>query len=163
MKKMLVAALAGGALLIAGTPALAQTVKPALGPYGYGKVKLGMSFKQAKATGKVALKWGDKDSGCSGWDLKAYPTGKDSVGLYISKRRGVAVIFAAKGMKTPEGVGIGSTMKQVKAAYPKVRTPRGLNPHVSVPGNPKAHYTFFADKGRLEGLSLALGTQDCVS
>lgn len=160
MKSMFVAVIAGGALLVGGTPALADT---ALGPFGYGKVKLGMSFKKAKATGKVILKQGDRDSTCSGWDLKAFPTGKRSVGMYLSKKRGVAVIFAVKGMMTPEGIGIGSTMKQVRKAYPKVRNHFGLNPYVSVPGNSKAYYTFFADKGRLEGLSLALDYQDCVS
>ncbi|MFI6904326.1 hypothetical protein ACIBKY_23915 [Nonomuraea sp. NPDC050394] len=159
--KMFVAALAGGALLLSGTPALASG--PTLGPYGAGKVKLGMSAKRAKATGKIVLKRSGEHGGCSGWDLKAYPTGKNSVGLYISRKRGVAVIFAGKGMRTPEGIGIGSTMRQVRRAYPKVRTSHGLNPYVTVPGNPKAYYTFFADKGKLEQLSIAVARQDCVS
>ncbi|MFD9950357.1 hypothetical protein ACFWYW_48170 [Nonomuraea sp. NPDC059023] len=159
--KMLIAALAGGALLLSGTPALASG--PTLGPYGVGKLKLGMTAKRAKATGTVVLKWRDKHSSCSGWDLKAHPTGKNSVGLYISKKRGVAVIFAGKGMRTPEGIGIGATMRQIRRAYPKVRTPRGLNPYVRVPGNPKAYYTFFVGKKKLEQLSIAVVWQDCVS
>ncbi|MEV0621967.1 hypothetical protein AB0I81_52215 [Nonomuraea sp. NPDC050404] len=162
--KMIFAALTGGALLLTGTPALAQTAAPTLGPHGYGQVRLGLSAQQAKATGKLKLKLAGSGGACSGWDLKAHPTGKDSVGLYVSKKRGVAVIFAAKGMKTPQGIGIGSTLKQIKAAYPKVKTPRDFNPYVSVPGNPKAHYTFGVNKkGKLEELSLALNTQDCVS
>ncbi|SDK95847.1 hypothetical protein [Nonomuraea jiangxiensis] len=161
MKKLLVAVVTGGALLVSGTPALAQT---ALGPYGYGKIRLGMSAKQARATGKVVLKLAAQEGSCSGWDLRAHPTGKNSVGLYISKRRGVAVIFAPKGVKTPAGIGIGSTMKQVKRAYPKVSTPRDGIPSASVPGNPKARYFFFPNrKGKLEELSIALITQDCVS
>ncbi|MEV4896708.1 hypothetical protein AB0K48_45845 [Nonomuraea sp. NPDC055795] len=159
--KILVAALAGGALLLSGTPALASG--PTLGPYGVGALKLGMSAKRAKATGKIVLKRSAPHGGCSGWDLKAHPTGKNSVGLYISKKRGVAVVFAGKGMRTPEGIGIGSTMRQVRRAYPKVRTPRGLNPYVTVPGNSRAYYTFFVDKGRLEQLSIAVMWQDCVS
>ncbi|MEO3876419.1 hypothetical protein ABGB18_47295 [Nonomuraea sp. B12E4] len=163
MKKVLVALVTGGALLLPGTPALAQTAKATLGPYGYGKVRLGMTEKQARATGGVALKMASQGGSCSGWDLRAHPTGKNAVGLYISKKRGVAVIFAPKGVRTPRGIGIGSTMTQVKKAYPGLQTPRDGIPSVSVPGNRKARYFFFATaKGKLEELSLALTTQDCV-
>ncbi|TMR06577.1 hypothetical protein ETD86_52620 [Nonomuraea turkmeniaca] len=164
MRKMLVAILAGGALVAAGTPALAQTTaKPTLGPYGYGAIKLGMGLKQARGTGKIVRKAGGGAAPCSGWDLKQYPTGKDRVGLYISKKRGVAVIFAQKGIKTPEGIGIGSTMRQVKRAYPRLKTSASGFPYTSVPRNPKAYYAFLASKGKVRQLILALDTQDCVN
>ncbi|WP_188192310.1 hypothetical protein [Nonomuraea sp. SYSU D8015] len=158
MRKVLVAILAGGALVATGTPALAQ---PALGPYGYGVIKLGMSLKKARGTGKIVRK--GVGGPCSGWDLKQYPTGRGSVGLYISKKRGVAVIFAQKGMKTPEGVGLGSTMKQVRRAYPRLKTHPSEFPYVSVPRNPKAYYAFITEKGAVRQLVLALDTQDCVN
>jgi hypothetical protein len=91
-----------------------------------------MTAKQAKATGKIVLKMSAGQGACSGWDLKAHPTGKDTVGLYVSKKRGVAVIFAWKGVKTPEGIGIGSTMKQVKKAYPRLKTAASGFPYASV-------------------------------
>ncbi|MEU4549189.1 hypothetical protein [Nonomuraea dietziae] len=165
MKKMLIAVLAGGALLAPATPALAQAAHPTLGPYGYGKVKLGMSAKKAKATGKVALKRTAARGTCSGWYFRAHPTKKSQVGLYISKKVGVAVIFAPQGVKTPEGIGIGSTMKQVKKAYPRLRYVMGTGrPYVSVPGNPKAYYEFFPEKdGIVAGVALGSSTQDCVS
>ncbi|MFI7129657.1 hypothetical protein ACIBQ1_28435 [Nonomuraea sp. NPDC050153] len=163
MKKVLVAVLAGGALLTAGTPALAQSAKTALGPYGYGTVKLGMSAKQAKATGAVVLKRAGEAGSCSGWDLKALPSGKDGVGLYISKKRGVAVIFAAKGVKTPEGIGLGSTIKQIKKAYPGVKTAASGFPYTTVPGNSKAYYSFLLSKGKVYEMALGLKTQDCVN
>ncbi|MET7333781.1 hypothetical protein [Nonomuraea sp. NPDC005650] len=163
MKKLLVAVLAGGALLTAGTPALAQSAATTLGPYGYGKVKLGMSAKQAKATGAVVPKTSGQDGTCSGWDLKALPSGKDSVGLYISKKRGVAVIFAAKGVKTPEGIGLGSTIKQIKKAYPRVKTAASGYPYTAVPGNSKAYYSFLLSKGKVYEMALGLNTQDCVN
>ncbi|MGN9838855.1 hypothetical protein ACTMTI_12105 [Nonomuraea sp. H19] len=163
MKKALVAVLAGGALLTAGTPALAQTSKTTLGPYGYGQVRLGMSAKQAKATGKIVLKMAGQQGSCAGWDLKAHPTGKDSVGLYISKKHGVAGIFAPKGVKTPEGIGIGSTLKQLKKAYPKLKTAASGFPYSSVPGNSKADYYFLASKGKIYQVALALKTQDCFN
>jgi hypothetical protein len=163
MKKSLVALLTSGALLVTGTPALAQTAKPALGPYGYGAVKLGMSATKAKATRQVVFKMSAGAGSCSGWDLKAHPTGKDSVGLYISKKVGVAVIFARKGVRTPQGIGLGSTLKQVKKAYPKVKTSASGFPYVSVPGNPKAYYAFILSKGKVRELAFALDTQDCVN
>ncbi|MEO3794416.1 hypothetical protein ABGB14_29740 [Nonomuraea sp. B10E15] len=176
MGKALVAVLAGGALLATGTPAHARTVraeqaaqavegaKTRLGPNGYGKVRLGMSAKKARATGKVVLKMPLRGGSCSGWDLKAHPTGKNSVGLYISKRRGVAVIFAPKGVRTPEGIGIGSTTKQVKKAYPRWKTAASGFLLASVPGNKKAYYAFIASKkGTVKELAFGLNTQDCVN
>lgn len=165
MKKTLVAVVAGGSLLVTGAPALAQqAAKPTLGPYGYGAVKLGMSTEKAKATGKIVLKMPAGAGSCSGWDLKAHPSGKNAVGLFISKKAGVAVIFAAKGVKTPRGIGIGSTMKQVRKAYPRVKTSPGGIPYVAVPGNSKAYYAFLADaKGKVTELAFGLDTQDCVN
>lgn len=163
MKKPLVALLTGGALLITGTPAFAQTAKPTLGPYGYGAVKLGMSATKAKATGKIVFKMAAGAGSCSGWDLKAHPTGKGRVGLYISKNVGVAVILAPKGVKTPQGVGLGSTMKQVKRAYPRLKTSPSGFPYVSVPGNPKAYYAFLHSKGKVRQLAFALDTQNCIN
>ncbi|GAA2670853.1 hypothetical protein [Nonomuraea recticatena] len=55
-------------------------------------------------------------------------------------------------------------MKQVKKAYPRLRYVTGTGrPYVSVPGNPKAYYEFFPDKGIVTGLALGLDIQDCVS
>ncbi|GAA3230126.1 hypothetical protein [Nonomuraea helvata] len=166
MKKVLVAVLAGGALLTAATPALAQTTQAAgttLGPYGYGKVRLGMTEKQARATGQIVLKMAAEAGSCSGWDLKAHPSGKNAVGLYISKKKGVALISAPKGVKTPEGIGVGSTMTQIKKAYPNVKTPQDGYPSVRVPGNPKAYYAFLVEKGKVYELSLGLNAQDCTN
>ncbi|MFI6326213.1 hypothetical protein ACIBG8_52440 [Nonomuraea sp. NPDC050556] len=159
--KRMAALVAGAALLVSVAPAGAQAqARTSLGPYGYGSVKLGMSAKDAKATGKISLKMKGQ---CSGWDLKAHPTGRDSVGVYISKNVGVALIFAQKGMKTPEGIGLGSTKKQLKAAYPHLKTAASGYPYTEVPGNKKAYYSFLLSKGKVYELALGLTTQDCVN
>ncbi|UBU18171.1 hypothetical protein [Nonomuraea gerenzanensis] len=175
MKKSLVALLAGGALAaVAAAPALATpalaapalstVAKTTLGPYGYGAVKLGMSATKARATGRIVLKQRAGAGPCSGWNLKAHPAGKDRVGLYISKRVGVAVILAQKGMRTPQGIGLGSSARQVKKAYPKLRvSPAGIS-YVTVPGNPKAYYAFLYTKGnKVRELAFGLNRQDCVN
>ncbi|GAA5082446.1 hypothetical protein GCM10023259_091690 [Thermocatellispora tengchongensis] len=154
--------LAAGALWGGGPPAaVAASAAGAFGPYGYGGVKLGMSAKQARATGKITPKegWGP----CTGWDLKARPSGRDKVGLYISKKRGVAVIFAPKGVKTRQGIGIGSTEKQLRKAYPGLKRSASGYPVASVPGNPKASYRFLLSRGRIYEMVLALNDQDCVN
>ncbi|MEW1839473.1 hypothetical protein AB0392_16115, partial [Nonomuraea angiospora] len=72
-------------------------------------------------------------------------------------------IFAAKSVKTPEGIGLGSTMTQIKKAYPGVKTAASGYPYVGVPGNSKAYYSFLLSKGKVYELALGLNTQDCVN
>ncbi|MFC0861608.1 hypothetical protein ACFHYQ_04770 [Sphaerimonospora cavernae] len=162
MKTMIGASLLAGSLLVSGATAANAQVKPTLGPHGYGAVKLGMTVKQAKATRKVVQKM-PGGGGCSGWDLKKFPTPKDSVGVYISPKVGLAAIFAAKGMRTPEGIKIGSTAKQLKAAYPHIKKDFHGFYSITVPGNKKAYYTFGVTRGKVTEYGMALNEQDCFN
>ncbi|GII00391.1 hypothetical protein [Planobispora takensis] len=170
----LVAALVGGGLLGGAAPATAAgstasaavseaTVgKPAtLGPFGFGGVRLGMSAKQARATKKIVRRSGY--SPCTGWDLKAYPAGRDNVGMLISDRRGVAIIYAPKGVRTPQGIKIGSTAGQMIKAYPRLKQSNSGYATVTVPGNPKATYRFLLSHGEIYQVALALKNQDCAN
>lgn len=159
---MIGSTLLAGSLLAAGATAATAQAAPTLGPHGYGSVKLGMTTKQAVATGKVVKKL-PGGGGCSGWDLKEFRTPKDAVGVYISPRVGLAAIFASKGMKTPEGIRLGSTAKQVKAAYPKIKKDFHGYYVVTVPGNKKAYYTFGVTRGKVTEYGIALKKQDCFN
>ncbi len=162
MKTMIGASLLAGSLLVSGAGTAVAQAKPTLGPYGYGAVKLGMTVKQARATGDVVQK-APGGGGCSGWDLKKHATPKNSVGVYISPRVGVAAIYAAKGMKTPQGITIGSTTKQLKAAYPRIKKDFHGFYVITVPGNKKAYYNFTVTRGKVSEYGMALHAQDCFN
>ncbi|WP_449064278.1 hypothetical protein, partial [Planomonospora algeriensis] len=145
----------------AAAAAASSTSADAFGPFGFGGVRLGMSARKAKATKKIVYISGSGP--CTAWDLKAYPGGADSVDLHISKRRGVAVISAPEGVKTPRGIKIGSTAGRLKKAYPGVRRAANGYAVVTVPGNPKADYLFQLSRGKVSEMILALKSQDCAN
>lgn len=156
--------------MLAGVVALSTAVstpaeaapKPKLGPLGYGKLKIGQTEKQARKTGLITVK--RVDGACTGFDLKAYRTPRYRVGGYISKKYGVVAIFAVKGMKTPRGIGLGSTKAQVKKKYPGLRW--GINAWwVPAPGaKKKAQYWFlFDEKNKVYEMGLVSPKQDCFN
>ncbi|MEV1240608.1 hypothetical protein ACIBO2_05050 [Nonomuraea sp. NPDC050022] len=161
-RSMLVVALAGG-VVTAGvaSPALAAR-KATLGPYGYGNLKLGMNAKEAMRTKRIVRKAVGDSARCTGWDLKENPYGEYRVGVYVSKKRGVSMIVAPPGLKTPQGIGLGSSNAQLKAAYPGLRRGPGGYPTATVPGNKKAFYMFYVSHNKVADMSLVLATQDCV-
>jgi hypothetical protein len=164
MKMMMGASLLACSLLVAGaTSAVAEAKPTTLGPHGYGAVKLGMTTKQAQATGQIVKKLDGGGAACSGWDLKKFRTPKNAVGLYISPRVGLAAIWAAKGVKTPQGIRIGSTYKQLKAAYPGIKKDFHGYYVVTVPGNKKAYYNFTVTRGKVTEYGIALRNQDCFN
>ncbi|MCD0450520.1 hypothetical protein LO762_15170 [Actinocorallia sp. API 0066] len=158
---MRIAAATLTALVLAFTVAAqpASAAPPKLTSFGYGKLKLGQTKKQALKTGLIRVS-GQSGGGCTTFVFKKKP--KDASG-YLSSRYGVIAIFAAKSMKTPKGVGVGSTWKAAKKAYPKLRQ----GPNVAVtpaPGNKKAQYWFLFDaKKRVYQMGLVHKKQHCFN
>lgn len=142
----------------AAAPATTPSGPTYLGPAGYGALKLGMKPDQAQATGLITIERPPpEDFGCGAFKLKKFPDGS---GGYVSARLGVASIFASGDMSTPEHIKVGSTLAQVKQAYPALET--GPNSSfVKVPGNEDAVYSFLIDNGRVTELVLDLAKQDC--
>lgn len=99
------------------TPAEPPVIYPAgprLGPDGYEDLTLGMSFADAQATGRLA-EGSEPPTGCATYRLAEGANWIDS--LIISETYGL-VRLTASGARTPQDQGNGSTIEELKAAYP---------------------------------------------
>lgn len=137
------------------TPAAA-----AFGPDGFGALKLGMSRADALATGLITDAPA-AEGGCAGHKYKAHQVPENSYPVGISSTKGLSTLYAVGGMRTPEGIHLGSTKEQVTKAYPGIV--HNVNDYrVKVPGNAKAFYSMgFDQSGKLSTLGLAIDGQEC--
>ncbi|GAA3447464.1 hypothetical protein [Planomonospora venezuelensis] len=166
-RTVLAAALAGGMLLTGGAAAAvaesAAAPVPAperkLGPFGYRGVKLEMSLREARETGKIVRT--ARSGRCSEWNFRTGPNRRNGPDLFISRRHGVAAIFAAEGTETRRGIEIGSTRRQLERAYPDLERVASGYFIASVPRNPEAHFAFLLSGGEVRQMALVLNRQDC--
>lgn len=93
----------------AGTP---------LGPNGYGRLNLDMSLDDAKKTGMI----GDLDTTSSGCAYYKLTTGTESVRRVAFDPNGRLTYFHAEKARSPEHMGVGSTLGDLKKAYPGGKT-----------------------------------------
>ncbi len=133
-----------------------------LGPNGIGALKLGMTRTQAEATGLVAKFQNEPNSRLCLWRTRLVGAHGDGGIVFHSETLGVATIDAFKGIKTPEGVKIGSSVADVRRAYPGFSVdPEISRGYVTVPGNSKAVYRISVDNGVVNELTLQLRDQNC--
>lgn len=152
----------------APTPRATRTAAPTtipaalvLGPDGLGPLKLGMDRGQAEATGMVEPFRNEPMSDRCSWRsrLTGAPAGEGIV--LHSDTLGVATIDAYEGVRTPEGIGIGSPVAAVDQAYPGWRDNvlgRGWAP---VPGHDGIGYRIQDDDGKVSRMTLQYARQDC--
>ena len=112
------------------TPSAPQVASTVLNANGYGPFRFGMNQAQVEAAGEVTLT--PSAGTCVG-----YAVSGSGVHLYVSKTSGLAQVQVSSGVRTPEGIGVGSTEDDVKAKYPSYR-----DGQVAVPGNTAATYLF---------------------
>ena len=143
----------------------AETVPPprtgTIGPEGYGAIKLGMTWKEGLATGEVAVARGAGTEWCRSFRLlPETSTTEDDV--VVSDRLGVAGIFFKGLMRTPEGIGLGSTATELLAAYPDADMAYNGSYTIPVPGYPDRQYYAAPEiDDRMAEMTLELIDQDC--
>jgi hypothetical protein len=152
-------------------PSRKPPAPPILGPKGFGALKLGMTSKQATATGLIVPWRGTEESGCSLSSHLRGGTGGGNGGntgeVMLSGSTGVEVIDAYPGVDTPEGIHLGSTTAQMRKAYPDWTNFQDQDPHAEgigaadVPGNPQATYRIWTQNGKVYELTLQLNLQNC--
>ena len=157
-----VAAVAFGAVLV-GSIAHAAPAGPVLGPNGLGDLKLGMSQEDAYQTGMLHGYQGEDpgagfNPSCTKFGFHDRPENLD---VLISPTKGVSVIFAHQGLRTAQGIGIGSSRRELLAAYPEWSDdPNGR--WVRVPGNANAGYAIDVRDDKVIFIGLYQNDQDCA-
>jgi hypothetical protein len=146
------------------TPTSPAANRLVLGPTGLGKLKIGMTRAQAEASGLITDIDGGSE-GCGAATLKADPDGT----VTYSPNLGVIAIPAYGRIATPEGIRIGSTLKQVQATYDDFEGSdvdetgnfnNGRGWAGGDDGN-KVRYRFHFRDGEVEYLGLEHDDQDC--
>jgi hypothetical protein len=132
---------------------------PEAQPGRYGSLALGMPEAEALTTGSLVepSSPADPEGRCKAYATKSVP---DSNAVVISPVKGIVRITLASYAKTPKGVGAGSTVDAVKAAYPNA-TQSGSNVVVPMAATPKWSYIFESDGATVTTVRMRLADNDC--
>lgn len=130
-----------------------------LDPFGYGELKLGMSFYDMKTRGLLGNPEARPPKGCE----SHYPAEgeRDIRGLTISLDRDLVQVIAETRVRTPEGIGAGSSLRDVKSTYPKLSVEQGGDELRVDTGEGSYYRLLLDDDGSVGTLGLLSAKYDC--
>ena len=147
----------------------------AFGPTGFDGITLGMSLDEVKATDAATFPDGEGEAGACVWFTFVNAPGEESDSATpdpsmtsydgLIGPKGVELLVAREGMKTPEGIELGSTKAEALAAYPNAefRSDFG-NYRAHVEGQPNDAAFFFTLRGgKVSNLNISLDTPQCFN
>jgi hypothetical protein len=140
-------------------PAIPAPPQPQAQPGQFGSLALGMSEADALATGSLIepSSAADPENRCKAYATKSVP---DANAVIISPVRGIVRITVPGYAKTPKGITVGSTVDQVKAAYPNA-TQSGSTLFAKMAASPPWSYVFETDGSSVTGIFMRLDANDC--
>jgi hypothetical protein len=138
------------------TVTVVVTVGPTRPNVGYGAVKFGMTAQEVAATGLVT---GAPGGECAAFTWTSDPGTANAV--LVAPGQGVVRITLPAAGTTSKGIGVGSTLEQVKAQYPQGEPTHG-GYQVQMTGDVGWMYVFALDAERVVGIRMQRLTADCA-
>ncbi|MEV6241712.1 hypothetical protein [Lentzea sp. NPDC051838] len=126
---------------------------------GYGPLKLGMTLDEVKATGMAPADFGAEERlGC--WVSRE---------VVVSKKLGLVLIKLPADARTSAGIGVGSTVADVKKSYPEAKeyrdgfeTKLGADASLAFLSISKTNSMFFADNDEIVAIKILANGADCA-
>jgi hypothetical protein len=135
-----------------------STQAPAFGPDGYGDVRLYLTPEEVNDTGQAVVTDSVDSSAASCVSLMYTGGTPGSIDGFVSSY-GVVVLFAPDGVKTPEGLAVGSPESDVTRLYPDAeKLPAGWR----IPLDGGKQYVATVENGTVDELSLESADQTCI-
>lgn len=129
---------------------------PESAPGVFGKLALGMSHDAAVETGELGNPGAHTNPDCRIYGLKP---GNGFTDVIISLQKGVLQIKLPTAAKTSKNIGAGSTVAEVKAAYPTA-TQKGSELVVPMTATPRWNYIFENDGTNVTAVYMRLAVED---
>lgn len=138
---------------------LAPPSPATLTPLGFGKLGLGMAYRQAMATGMLVAPADEvrKRGSCGRYQFAVRGGGIKSVVLSADPAVGIVRIHAGTA-RTPSGVGVGTPVRKLRAAYPRITRDSAT---YSVSTGSRSRYVFHVANGVVTEFQLVSTNAPC--